>query len=59
MEENILLQIKNVCLDKLPENHQPHLIKMYKDALPVAPSGKLDSALMRNDTKDLIDLDEY
>lgn len=53
-EEEIIEQIKCVCAKKLLENHQPHLLKLYDDALPVAPSGKLDSEKMKADISNLV-----
>ena len=54
--ENIMEQVKSVCAKKLPANHQPQLLKLYSDALPVAPSGKLNTAKMKADTQDLISI---
>ena len=31
-----------------------HLIKLYEDALPVSPSGKLNTVAMKLDTENLI-----
>ena len=54
--ETIMEQIKSVCARKLPANHQPRLLKLYADALPVAPSGKLNTAKMKADTQALISI---
>ena len=54
--ENIMEQVKSVCAKKLPANHQPQLLKLYSDALPVAPSGKLSTAKMKADAEDLISI---
>lgn len=54
--QNILNEIKTHCLDKLPENHIPTLIKIHDSALPVAPSGKLNTAIMEVDIENLIEL---
>lgn len=47
-------QIRVTCREKLPENHQPHWVKKYEDALPVAPSGKLNVAVMKGNMLDII-----
>lgn len=52
--EEIIAQIQTVCKNKLPENHYPHLIKLHEDALPVSPSGKLNTVAMKQDTENLI-----
>lgn len=49
-----LQQISNECRKKLAANHVPHLFKIYDDALPVAPSGKLNASAMKENTADLI-----
>lgn len=51
--EEIIAQIQTVCKAKLPENHYPHLIKLHEDALPVSPSGKLNTVAMKKDTENL------
>lgn len=51
---NILKKVMEVCRTKLAENHMPHLFKIYDDALPVAPSGKLDVPEMKSNITDLI-----
>lgn len=53
MQETLLLQLKDVCSKKLPQNHYPHLLKIH-ESLPVAPSGKLDTAAMKADIQNLI-----
>lgn len=58
-ERKIIEQIKNVCKEKLPENHFPNLIKLYEDALPVAPSGKLDVAKMADNKDELISISAH
>lgn len=55
-QETVFKSIKEYCLTKLPVNHIPTLIKLYDTALPVAPSGKLNVAMMENDTEDLNEL---
>ena len=54
--ETVLSEIKQHCVSALPQNHQPKWIHIYNDALPVAPSGKLDILKMQNDTDELIEL---
>lgn len=51
--EAVLQQIQDVCKAKLPENHVPHFVKFHEDALPVAPSGKLNTAQMKADVQGL------
>lgn len=53
----IIAQIQAVCNTKLPKNHYPHLIKLHEDALPVSPSGKLNTVAMRQDTENLISVE--
>ena len=55
-QDAILEQIKEVCQRKLSENHYPHLFRLYSDALPVAPSGKLDVVKMEIEVDNLINL---
>ena len=50
----IISQIKDICKYKLPGNHHPHLFKLHEDALPISPSGKLNTEKMKNDVLDLI-----
>ena len=51
--DSVFNAIKEHCRRKLPENHQPHLFRIYGDALPVAPSGKLNIAQMQSDSGEL------
>lgn len=51
--DSVFNAIKEHCRKKLPENHQPHLFRIYDDALPVAPSGKLNIAQMQSDSGEL------
>ena len=44
------------CTEKLPASHQPYLFMLYDDALPVAPSGKLDIMNMQKMTENLYDI---
>ena len=41
-------------MEKLFENHFPSLVKLHDAALPVAPSGKLNVAAMKETVSDLI-----
>lgn len=50
----VLSNIMTHCAEILSENHMPSLFKVYDGALPVAPSGKLDTQKMRMDTGNLI-----
>ena len=52
----VLNEIKAYCSEKLPADHQPKLIHIYKDALPVAPSGKLDTQKMKMEFDELIEI---
>lgn len=52
-KENVLKAIQEHCREKLPANHMPHYFKIYEGALPVAPSGKLDTQTMKRDTEKL------
>ena len=54
--EEIFDQIKEICYKKLPLSHFPRLIKLHDDALPVAPSGKLNIIEMQEDILNLIKL---
>lgn len=54
--EEIIAQIQTVCKNKLPENHYPHLIKLHEDALPVSPSGKLNTVAMKENVVGLIEI---
>lgn len=49
-----LRMIKKHCAEKLDSTHQPELFRFYDDALPVAPSGKLDIRKMQENTDRLI-----
>ncbi len=51
-----LKRIKVFCQSKLKANHIPTLVKIYEDALPVSPSGKLNISEMQNNTVKLIEL---
>lgn len=51
----LIQQIKTVCEEKLPKSHQLHFLKIH-DALPVAPSGKLNTAQMKADIQNLINI---
>ena len=53
-DELLLKEVQNKCCDILPENHIPKLFKLYSDALPVAPSGKLNTARMKSDNNGVI-----
>lgn len=51
--EQALKQIIDACDKKLDTSHRPHLFRFYTDALPVAPSGKLDTTKMKSDIMNL------
>lgn len=51
-------RITEHCAEKLPVSYRPQLFKFYADALPVAPSGKLDTLKMKADTDGLYDIRE-
>ena len=53
-QEETLRMIKKHCAEKLDSTHQPELFRFYDDALPVAPSGKLDIRKMQENTDHLI-----
>lgn len=55
-QEETLRMIKKHCAEKLDSTHQPELFRFYDDALPVAPSGKLDIRKMQENTDHLIRL---
>lgn len=55
-QEETLRMIKEHCAEKLDATHQPVLFRLYNDALPVAPSGKLDIRKMQENTDRLIRL---
>ena len=54
-QDGALKQIHDLCKNRLKPNHLPTLFKFYKDALPVAPSGKLDVAKMKNNTENIVE----
>lgn len=54
--EETLKAIRAHCAVKFDANHQPTLFRLYEDALPVAPSGKLDVAKMQKNVSNLIDI---
>lgn len=54
--QQTLRTIKEHCAQKLDAAHQPAMIRLYDDALPVAPSGKLDMNKMQKNTDCLIRL---
>lgn len=51
---NVFKQITDICKQTLPESHFPKYLKVYDDALPVAPSGKLDVEAMKRNVDYLI-----
>lgn len=53
---DVLKEITIKCKQKLDKNYYPKYFKIYKDSLPVAPSGKLDITAMKNNTSDLIEV---
>lgn len=53
-QEQTLLMIKEHCAKKLDAAHQPIWIRLYDEALPVAPSGKLNMSELRKNTDHLI-----
>ena len=55
-QEETLRIIKKHCAEKLDSTHQPELFRFYDDALPVAPSGKLDIRKMQENTDHLVRL---
>ena len=55
-QEQVLRMIKEHCAKKLDADHQPLLLRLYSDALPVAPSGKLNISEMRKNTDNLLRL---
>lgn len=48
-QEKVLSEIMAVCKEKLDSDHMPTLIKFYPDALPIAASGKIDTAALAVD----------
>ena len=55
-QEQTLRMIKEHCAKKLDADHQPLLLRLYSDALPVAPSGKLNISKMKANTDSLLRL---
>ena len=55
-QEQVLRMIQEHCAKKLDTDHQPLLLRLYSDALPVAPSGKLNISEMRKNTDNLLRL---
>lgn len=53
-QESSLQRIKEYCTEKLDAAHQPTLLRLHDDALPVAPSGKLDINKMKETADHLI-----
>ncbi len=51
-------KIFNFCQSCLKPNHMPAWFKFYDDALPVAPSGKLDISKMKNDISGIVSVIE-
>lgn len=45
-KEDVLHEISSACRDALDADHMPVWFKLYLDALPVAPSGKIDTAAL-------------
>lgn len=52
--QEILQKIKKYFRNKMPASYMPRYFRFYDDALPVAPSGKIDTELMKNSKEDLI-----
>lgn len=55
-QESSLQRIKEHCTEKLDAAHRPALLRLHDDALPVAPSGKLDINKMKETADHLIRL---
>lgn len=55
-QKAVFNSIKDYCANNLPPNHMPTLVKLYEDALPVSPSGKLDTLKMSESIDGLIEL---
>lgn len=55
-QEQVLRLIKEHCAEKLDADSQPLLLRLYSDALPVAPSGKLNISEMKANTDSLLRL---
>ncbi len=51
-----LAEIRRHCREVLDPAHQPRWLCLYDRALPVAPSGKLDTAALRENRGELLDL---
>ena len=45
--DETLHAVEKYCANKLPVSHWPVVVRLYRDALPVAPSGKLDIKVMK------------
>lgn len=54
--EQTLAEIRRHCREVLDPAHQPRWLCLYDRALPVAPSGKLDTAALRENRGELLDL---
>ena len=52
--EEVIRKVSEHCAQILPKSFQPTLFKFYGDALPVATSGKLDVAKMRESISNLV-----
>ncbi len=55
--DETLEAVRRYCAEKLPASHQPVAVRLYGEALPVAPSGKLDIKAMKENTDELIYLE--
>ena len=55
--DETLDKVKRYCARKLPVSHQPIAVCLYQEALPVAPSGKLDIKTMKENMDGLIYLE--
>ncbi len=55
-EEYVLREMATRCAELLPGSHFPHYVRLYEGSLPVAPSGKLDTAYMKDNCSDLVEL---
>ena len=54
--EQTLRMIKEHCAEKLDADHQPVWLRLYDEAPPVAPSGKLNVNEMKENTDHLVRL---
>ncbi len=45
--DETLHAVEKYCANKLPVSHWPVVVRLYRDSLPVAPSGKLDIKVMK------------